>query len=569
MRYASSTLDDMTALFSWVPPDWRAGRSFWDPQLFLVCAPLAILCCLSLSKRWARFTDAPVVFALLYGLPFFLLTFQDSLGDSVQMTDIIDKRYYMSEPLATWVHYWLYRLLHEPFNVGAKFAIALSGRLAGLVYLWAVARQSLRLFPELSPSRRLLYRLLFFTPGVALLFYGYVENTPLELPAEALWVLASIGFLQTPTLFNLLKCGAALALATALHGRAAFLAPALLFGSCIPKASIETRLGRATIAGITYFGLLALLVAYILLFDSRNVSGGTFGNALGGGNGRMFVPVAQLLDKTHWLAFLGPLFLAGGILAPCGLLAALTAPFKRDPILLWAIAYLLCDGVYIFFWEFDYGLLLDWDLVFSGVCPVILLAGIFLVRSKIPPFVVLPFLLGSVFLSMAYASIVNYGPLTLNVVPRAGSPVPETVCTQPGLWRTYFSDRELTIPVGPGEPNVPIYLYGPDATPFPTGSQPFGGVFAGYVKIPSSGRYRFVIWGQGNLRLRIADRTLYDRWTGLEWRITSEREMRFSEAGWYPMRLEFFSTASTSGAHLAIESAGQEKRVFAIEDLCH
>lgn len=67
------------------------------------------------------------------------------------MMESIHARYYMSEPATTWVNYWLFRLLHEPFNVGAKFVIGLGSRLAGVAYLWGVARNSQRLFPEHSP----------------------------------------------------------------------------------------------------------------------------------------------------------------------------------------------------------------------------------------------------------------------------------------------------------------------------------------------------------------------------------------------------------------------------------
>jgi hypothetical protein len=559
----------MTALFDWIPPQRLLGLSFWSPQLFTACAPLVILCCLSLFKRWARLTDSPIVFALVYAAPFFLLTFQDSLGDSIQMMGGIHKRYYMSEPGTTWVNYWIFRFLHEPFNIGAKSAIALSSRLAGLAYLWLVARNSILLFPDQSASRRLVYRLMFFTAGVTLLFYGYVENTPLAVAGEQLWVLASIVFLQTPSFPHLFECGAALALATAFHGRAAFLAPAFILGCCIPSGSVGTRMKRAAAGGTVYFGLLALMVAYILLFDYQNISDGVFGNALGGGNRRMFVPLRLIFDKSHWLPILAALFIAGGVLSPCGLFAAVRALFKRQPLLLWALAYLLADIVYVLLWEFDFGPFLDWDLVFSAVGPFLLLASIAVTRSRVPVFLLLPFLLASAILSMAFATILNGGPLALTVIPRAASPVAASVCAHPGLRRTYFSDSQLRMPLGPSEPDLPNHAYGPDTMPFPTHGKPLGGVFEGYIKIPSPGRYRFFILAQGNLRFMIANHTLFERWTGFEWRITSEREMRFSEAGWYPIRLEFFSKVQDFAVKLEVESAGQERRAISMNDLCY
>jgi hypothetical protein len=120
-------------LGAWIPPQRLLGLTFAGWPFFIACSPSVILCLLSLSERWARFTDSPTTFAIVYGLPFFFLTFQDSLGDSIQMMEIIRSRYYMSEPASTWVHYWLFRLLHDEVNVGAQFVIALSSRLAGLV----------------------------------------------------------------------------------------------------------------------------------------------------------------------------------------------------------------------------------------------------------------------------------------------------------------------------------------------------------------------------------------------------------------------------------------------------
>jgi hypothetical protein len=105
--------------------------------------------------------------------------------------------------------------------------------------------------------------------------------------------------------------------------------------------------------------------------------------------------------------------------------------------------------------------------------------------------------------------------------------------------------------------------------PSPREGKPFGAVFEGYINIPSKGRYRFFILGQGNFRFHLSNHVLLERWTGFEWRITSEREMKFSEPGWYPVRLEFFSSVQSFSVMLALESAGQEKRAISISELCY
>jgi len=524
---------------------------------------LVVLCCLALSKRWARFTDAPSVFALVYGMPFLILTFQDSHGDSIQMMDQIRARYYMSEPASTWVHYWLFYFLHEPFNVGAKFVIGLSSRVAGFVYLWAVASVSHCLFPDLSASRRLVYRLMFFTAGWTLLFYGYVENTPLAVPAEQIWVLACLVFLRTPSYPKLFKCAAALALATAFHGRAAFLAPALILLCLIPSGTLTVRIKRAVFAGVVYAGLLALMVAYIVLIDFRYIVGQVVGNALGGGNGQMLVALDAVLRQEHWQPLVSELFIAGGVLVPCAFLLVPRALFRRVAILLWALGYLVADLAFVFLWEFDYGPFSDWDLIFSGAGPLLLLAGLVVTRSRVPIFLILPFLLASGVLSMAFANILNGGPLTLNLVPHADGPVASSVCNHAGLRRTLFSDEQLTNPIGPSESDLPFHRY------MPAYGERITGVFEGYIKIPAKGRYRFHLIGQGSLRFRVAQQTLYERWTGLEWQVTTEREMRFSEPGWFPIRLDFSSMAPEIGIELRIESAEQPRRPVTLDDLCY
>jgi len=217
----------------------------------------------------------------------------------------------------------------------------------------------------------------------------------------------------------------------------------------------------------------------------------------------------------------------------------------------------------VFLWEFDYGPFSDWDLTFSGAGPLLLLAGIVVTRSRVPIFLILPFLLASGVMSMAFATILNGAPLPLNLVPHATGPVSSSVCNHAGLRRTLFSDEQLTNPIGPSESDVPFHRYAPGY------GERIGGVFDGYIKIPAKGRYRFHLIGQGSVRFRVAQQTLYERWTGLEWQITTEREMRFSEPGWFPIRLDFSSMAPEIGIELRIESAEQARRPVTLDDLCY
>lgn len=541
-----------------------------SPGLALACLPLIILCLLSLSARWARFTDKPIIFALTHSIPFFLFTFQDSLGDSGQVLDGVRARYHMSEPLASWSHYWFFRFLHEPFNIGAKDAVALTSRVAGFFYLLFVAQISIKLYPDLSATRRLLHRLAFLTAGVAFLFYGYIENPPLALPAEQLWVLLSISFLQRPTVANIAKCSAALALAALMHGRASFLFPALAFGYLIPAGTVLQRLTRAAVGTVVFFGCISAVVAYILLLDFNHISGGHLGNVTGGGNRQMFVAISQLFAAEHWQPIVRSLLIFGGLIAPFGLLRPFSMWLKPTPFGVWCLGYLAADLAYLFLWEFDYGPYIDWDLVASGVCPALLMGSMFVVRSRIPSVVIVALLIASTYLSNAWVVLVNGAPLALNITPTADAPRTAVACATKGVKRTYFSDAALSVATGAPQADIPFHEFGPSiiAQIAPGSTGGLGGVYEGFLSIPNPGRYRLFVLGQGNVRFSIDGQILVNKWISHEWRVSSEREVAFPAPGRYPMRLEFFTINSNFPVMLEIESSDYERRKVTFDDFC-
>jgi hypothetical protein len=566
----------INSIFSWIPgqnfavvKSGLAQASLSSPDFLLACAPLAILCLLSLIPSWARFNDSPWIFACTHSIPFFLLTFRESLGDAGQVIDGVGARYHMSEPLATWVHYWFFRLLHEPFNVGAKDAVAWSSRAGGLFYAFLIAKVSLKLFPGLSATRRLLHRLIFLTAGVALLFHGYIENPPLALPAEQLWVLASITFLLKPSALNTAYAAAMLALATAVHGRVGFLFPALAFSFLIPSGSLLKRITRATLGSTLYFGLLAAFVGYVFYFERNYVSGGAYGNVTGGGNRQMFVALKQIFTSEHLFRYLAPLLVAGGVLTPLGVLISFRIYRRPGPIAVWCLGYIAAALTYVLLWEFDYGPYLDWDLVFSAVMPLILLASLVFVPSRIPTVCFVPFLLMNVYLSNTFATLVNGRPLNLNLVPTATLPMQDTACREPGLIRTFYSDPQLTKPLSAPEADIPHHEYGPLAIPGHQPGLPVGGRFEGYITIPEPGRYRFFLLAQRNARLRIGGVELVNRWIDYEWRVSSERELRLPSAGMYPFSVEFFANNYPFPLQVEIESSKYPRRKIRFEDLCH
>lgn len=566
----------LSPLFTWIPAQnsavvshGLATASLTSPDFLLVCLPLTILCLLSVIPAWARLNDSPWIFTLTHSLPILTLTFADSLGDAGQVIDGVRARYHMSEPLASLTHYWFFRLLHEPFNIGAKDAVAWSTRAGGVLYVFLIAKVSLRLFPQLAPTRRLLHRLLFLTAGVSLLSYGYIENPPLALPAEQLWILATLAFLANPSYINTCLCGATLALSTAMHGRVGFLFPALALGLITPSGTLVNRALRLTTGSVVYFGLLGAFVAYIFNVEPNHISGGHYGNVTGGGNRQMFVALGTITSRAHWEPYLRSLVIAGGILLPFGLLRLITMWRKPSSLDIWCFGYLLADLIFLLGWEFDFGPYLDWDLVFSAAMPAILLTSRVLAPSRVPTICFLPFLLANVYLSNLYAVMVNGAPFSLTLVPKAGPPMTTGPCATPGLSRTYFNDPLLTKQVSAPEVDIPHHEYGPGGFQVPNPGQSVGATFDGFIKIPEAGRYRFFITGQRNIRMRVGDRTLVDKWIDYEWRVGAEREIRFDSPGNYPIRIEFYTEVQAFPLLLDIESARYSRRKITLNDLCH
>jgi len=243
--------------------------------------------------------------------------------------------------------------------------------------------------------------------------------------------------------------------------------------------------------------------------------------------------------------------------------------YKPSATSIWCLGYLIADVVYLLLWEFDYGPYLDWDLVFSAVCPLLLMTSIVVTRSRVPLFCIVPLLLATTYLSHTWATLVNGGPLVLNIAPRASTPTTGVSCNIHGLKRTYYTEPALLTPVSTPEADIPYHEYGSIGIPFPVPGKPLGAIFEGYISITKAGSYRFFILGQGNVRLNIADHRLVNKWIGYEWRVSSEREIKFELPGYYPIRIEFFSISSVFPLQLEIESAEYERRKITNDELCY
>jgi len=557
-------------LFEWIPSGRLRGISFLNPHFLATCIPFVVLIVLACSRWWARLTDRPAIFAILYGVPLLTLNFENFLGDAVQWTESINGRYFMSEPGATWIHHWGYRFLHTYANVGVQDSIAWSSRAAGLLFLWLVAHISLSLLPDATPQRRLLFRLVYFASGTTLLFYGYVENTPIAFAVEQLWVLCTLLWLRSPTWARLSGMSAAFAVATLCHGRVGFFALPFVVASLIPNARPLMRVARAATAGVVYVGLLASAVTAIFLLDRSHIIGGPLGNVTGGGNNTMFIPLTTLITLKHWSETFSVFLISVGILAPLGALWMLyRLCWKGDAITVWTTVYLLASLIYLGSWEFDFGTFLDWDLVFSGAGAALFATALALATLPVPPWLATLPLIATSLTTLAFGMIANGQPFSLNWTPTASSGSIARTCSSEGLRRTYYSDSELTIPAGPAEVDVPHREWGAERTPLPLGERPFGARYEGFLKISEAGTYWLRFIGNGNLRVSVGGETLYQRWSGFEWRVTAERALRFPSAGWYPVTIEFFTTTTSVPLLLSLGSRTISQHPVTNAELCH
>ena len=225
----------------------------------------------------------------------------------------------------------------------------------------------------------------------------------------------------------------------------------------------------------------------------------------------------------------------------------------------------MIDLLYWFFWEFDYGPLVDCDLVVAGAGAFVFLAGLAILRWNIPRAIVVPCALGSVYVTMSFAMYANRAPLSWNRAPVVEAAGATISCSTQGLQRTHYTDATLQKPLDTPVAAVPYVHYG--ATAAAPASKEFGGVFTGYVKVPQPGRYRLYLHTLAMVRITVGSLTVFEDWVAPKG-IIIEREVAFPVAGMYPIRAEFFTTVPTAPFQIEIEGPGLEKRPIKLEDLC-
>lgn len=378
--------------FSGVNPVVEITDPFWFGALFRIsprpvfrvagiflCA--AALTPLFISRRLAALLRSPVVFALLFSIPFIYIDFTIHRGDSADWVTFIEGRWFTSAPGATLVHHLFFVAGRCLLNKGPEFAIQWSSRASGLISLMAIALISNILFGD--DRQRMLFRLVMYLAGYTLLFCGYMENTPPMIPCELFFVYFTIRYLSTEAPRQLVHASLCLSLASLMHGSACFVFPALLFVIGVRHwGQWRKALTIGFIALGTYLLPIVHLLMWIFIFDREGIIGDIWGNISHGGKLYLslflFTPYEPytMFSPQHLRDILNIVAMGAGCNAIIALpfLCLVLTHIRRGihPLLL---GYFAGRAVLLIFFHPNLGAVDDWDLTVPCTIPMVLISA--------------------------------------------------------------------------------------------------------------------------------------------------------------------------------------------------
>ncbi len=349
-----------------------------DPVAVAHIAVAVVFCLAIIWRRRSRWNY--VVLAGLL-LSMYLSTHAASLGDrEAWLNEAADKRVVASELLSNVLYHVLFRLNADPRYVGpiVGFVVALLYFML-CDYLFAGEGSE-------GPRPVAIACLLYLGSGLQLLFfYDYVENTQTSLPFLLLALLMCARYIRgRDDRFGLSIVSASLLLTLAglFHGQHAFLLPAI-FAAIITKRLPARRgklLAAEAAASLAAMACLAGAVCGVLWAAGFEFAAG---NATGGGDATLFVPLSVLDSKftafamfslAHWRQvanILTTLFPAHWLCAAAAVWAVIRGRKVERPMLLSVLTVFALGYVaFISLWGFDLGFPLDYDLMISMGIPL-------------------------------------------------------------------------------------------------------------------------------------------------------------------------------------------------------
>jgi hypothetical protein len=286
-----------------------------------------------------------------------------SLGDRENYIRLLleGKWFFMSQPLTTVIFAAVYRIL-APFGWAPEPAIALVNCVAGGAWTFLL----LKLADTLPTWKGQLLIVATLLSGGMTLFFGFIEATPVPLVVALLYIHLARCTLEGRALW---PAALTVGMAVALHGLMLILVPSF-FMLCF----IVWRRGerRSVLLGTLLAGLPALLTVGYALTHRSLIWGTVYGDSLGGGDERMFVPLFDtvthfehytLFSKGHLMELANLALLVAPWMGMCVVPALLTLWRRRmQPESWFAAALILAPLSFVVLWNPDLGMQYDWDL---------------------------------------------------------------------------------------------------------------------------------------------------------------------------------------------------------------
>ncbi|MBL8092725.1 MAG: hypothetical protein JNL73_01060 [Anaerolineales bacterium] len=297
-----------------------------------------------------------------------------SQGDAFKYLIMLrdDKWFVMSQPLSTALFSLAYAVL-QPLGWPPAGAAAVVNVLAGAV--WLIAALSLaRTAPVASIAV-----ITAIVAGGVVVFFGYIETMAWPLALATLYLLAAQRALAGRSPWPAALC---FGLTVAAHGQMLLLGPSLL----VVAFEVLRRQGgwRAAAFAALAAAPIALIVGVALLNQDR-IYDTLVGDALGGGDQRMFVPLVSLTTTAErYTLFSGwhlweivNLMLRAGPWLPVTAVGAMIGwrGARLDARrVFWALVF-AGSVAFVALWNADFGMNLDWDLYAPPVMLALLAAA--------------------------------------------------------------------------------------------------------------------------------------------------------------------------------------------------
>ncbi len=358
-----------------------AGWPAWAPLAFAALGA-ALAAYAARVRGWSRVRDWLIAHERLMWIVVFVLVVgglwywrvAGSQGDAFKYLIMLrdDKWFVMSQPLSTALFSLAYAVL-QPLGWPPAGAAAVVNVLAGAV--WLIAALSLaRTAPVASIAI-----ITAIVAGGVVVFFGYIETMAWPLALATLYLLAAQRVLAGRSPWPAALC---FGLTVAAHGQMLLLGPSLL----VVAFEVLRRQGRWRAAAFAALAAapIALIVGMALLNQDR-IYDTLVGDALGGGDQRMFVPLIGLTTTAErYTLFSGwhlweivNLMLRAGPWLPVAAVGAVIgwrAARREVRSLFWALVF-AGSVAFVALWNSDFGMNLDWDLYVPPVMLALLAAA--------------------------------------------------------------------------------------------------------------------------------------------------------------------------------------------------